>query len=159
MSLIPYKRKNSMLQSSPFGLIEDLQSDLNRFFNNSLINLSRTDLDQESMSGWLPSTDVHDAGDKLIVKTDLPGLSKEDIDISVQGNTLFIKGEKKHEKEIEDAGYLRSERFYGHFERAIPLGEDINSEKVDAEYKNGVLTVNIAKRDEAKARQVKVNIK
>lgn len=159
MSLIPYKRKNTLLQSSPFGLIEDLQSDLNRFFNSSVMNLPRTGLDNESLQNWLPSTDIHDAGDKLVVKTDLPGLEKEDIDISVQGNTLFIRGEKKHEKEVEDAGYLRSERFYGHFERAIPLTDDINSEKVDASYKNGVLTVTINKKEEAKPKQIKVSVK
>lgn len=148
-----------MLQSSPFSLIEDLQSDLNRFFNNSVMNISRSDSSLRPFQNWLPSTDIHDAGDKLVVKTDLPGLEKKDIDISVQGNTLFIKGEKKHEKEIDDAGYLRSERFYGHFERAIPLTEDINPEKIEAEYKNGVLTVNVSKLDSAKPKQIKVNIK
>lgn len=156
MSLIPYRR-NTALATSPFGLVEDLQNELNRFFDNSLLNLTRNN-GLESGS-WLPHTDIHDAGDKLIVKTDLPGLEKEDIDISVQGKTLFIKGEKKHEEKVQDMGYLKSERFFGQFERAIPLTEDIDSNKIDASYKNGVLTVTIPKSEEAKPKQIKVNIR
>lgn len=159
MSLAPYKRKNILMQSSPFNLIEDLQSDLNRFFNNSVMNLSQNALESNQLSSWLPTTDVHDSGDKLVVQADMPGLDKKDIELYIQGNTLFIRGEKKHEEEIKDMGYLRSERFFGQFERAIPLTEDIDEGKVKASYENGVLTVTIPKREEAKPKQIKVDIK
>lgn len=159
MSLIPYKRKNTIIQSSPFNLIEDLQSDLNRFFNNSVMNLSQNAFEPGQLGNWLPTTDVHDDGDKLVVQSDMPGLEKKDMEVSIQGNTLFIRGEKKHHEEVKDMGYLRSERFFGQFERAIPLTEDINPEKIDASYNNGVLSVTIQKKEEAKPKQVKVNIK
>lgn len=158
MNLVPYRKRNSVGRLRPFSLIEGLQSDLNRLFDSSLLNLS-SDLSENQISNWLPSTDIHDSGDKLVVKADLPGLDKDDIEVSVQGNTLFIRGEKKHEEKIEDMGYLRSERFFGQFERALPLSDDIDSSKVDASYKNGVLTVTVAKREEAKPKQITVNVK
>lgn len=156
MNLVPYRKRN-LVRSGPLNLIEDLQSDLNRFFDSSLMNMSK-EFTEEDFSNWLPHTDIHDNEDKLVVKSDLPGLEKDDIEVTVQGNTLFIKGEKKHEESIKDSGYIKSERYFGHFERAIPLSEDIDSSKVDAEYKNGVLTVNIGKKEEAKPKQVKVDI-
>lgn len=158
MNLIPYRKRPKLGQLGPFNLIEDLQTDLNRFFDNSLLNLSK-DYGETEITSWLPHTDIHDMGDKLVVKVDLPGLEKKDIDLTVQGNTLFIKGEKKHEEKVEDVGYLRSERFFGQFERALPLSDDIDSSKVDANYKNGVLTVSIAKREEARPKQITVDIK
>lgn len=158
MNLVPYKTKRAISNLSPFGIIEDLQSDLNRFFDSSLVNMSKG-LEETHNASWLPNTDIHDAGDKLVIKTDLPGLEKNDIEVTVQGKTLFIRGEKKHEDKVQDMGYLRSERYFGQFERALPLTEDIDQSKVDASYKNGVLTVTIAKREEAKAKQITVNIK
>lgn len=157
MNLVPYKGR-SISRLKPFNLIEDLQSDLNRFFDSSLLNLSR-DFGESVTGNWLPSTDIHDSGDKIIIKADLPGLNKDDIEVTVQGNTLFIRGEKKHEEKVEDMGYLKSERFFGQFERALPLTDDIDASKIDASYKNGVLTVSIAKREEAKPKQITVNVK
>ena len=157
MNLIPYRRTN-IAKTSPLGLIEDLQSDLNRFFDSSLFNLSHNQQGAYRES-WLPSTDIHDSVDQLIIKADLPGMEKDDIEVTVHGNTLFIKGEKKHEEKIQDMGCLRSERFFGQFERALPLTDDIDSAKVDASFKNGVLTVTIPKREEAKPKQIKVNIR
>ena len=159
MNLIPYRTRN-ISKMGPFGLIEDLQSDLNRFFDSSLLNMSKGFSPVETnSSNWMPHTDIHDSEDQLIVKTDLPGLEKNDIDVTVQGNTLFIRGEKKHEEKIQDMGYLRSERYFGQFERALPLTDDIDQSKVDASYKNGVLTVKIPKKEEAKPKQISVDIK
>jgi len=155
MNLIPYRKRGIV---SPFNLIEDLQTDLNRFFDSSLLNMSKG-LGESVASNWLPSTDIHDLGDKLVIQTDLPGVSKDDVEVTVQGNTLFIKGEKKHETKVQDAGCIRSERFFGQFERALPLTDDIDSSKTDASYKNGVLTITVAKREEAKPKQITVNIK
>lgn len=158
MNLVPYRKRGTISKLSPFSLVEDLQTDLNRFFDSSLLNMSK-DFGESSIGSWLPSTDIHDLGDKLVVQTDLPGLNKDDIEVTVQGNTLFIRGEKKHEDKVQDAGFIRSERFFGQFERALPLTDDIDSSKVDAAYKNGVLTVTVAKREEAKPKQITVNIK
>lgn len=159
MNLIPYrKKKNSHYQVTPFSLVEDLQSDLNRFFDSSLLNLSK-DFTQGMDDSWLPSTDIYDSADKLVIKTDLPGLEKDSIEVTVQGHTLFIKGEKKQEESVQDLGYLKSERFFGQFERALALTEDIDPSKVDASYENGILSVTVAKKEEAKPKQIKVKVK
>ncbi len=155
MNLIPYRRKSNISRSSPLDLIEDLQSDLYRLFDSSLLNFPANDQFQKN---WLPHTDIHDMKDKLVIKTDLPGMEKEDIEVSIEGNTLFIKGEKKHEEKVQDSGCLRSERFFGHFERSLPLTEDIDTSKVDASFKNGVLTLNIPKHEGAKPKQIKVKV-
>ena len=160
MSLIPYRKTTTVKHASPLNLIEDLQSDLNRFFDSSLLNLTRGyDSSGLPIGTWLPSTDIHDSVDKLVVTTDLPGVDKINIEVSVQGKTLFIKGEKKLESSTQDMGCLRSERFHGQFERALPLSEDIDASKIEANYQNGVLSVSIPKREEAKPKQIKVNVK
>lgn len=159
MNLVPYrKRKDSISTLSPFSLIEDLQSDLNRFFDSSLLNMTRS-VGDSSLSSWLPHTDVYDAENEIIVKTDIPGINKDDLELSVQGNTLHIRGEKKHEEKVKDMGYIRSERFFGQFERALPLSDEVDPSKVNASYKDGVLTVTIAKKEEAKPKQIKIDIK
>lgn len=159
MSLIPYKRKPNLVRTSPFTWVGDLQSDLNRFFDDSLLDLAKSGLPEDLSDDFYPDTDIYDSEDKLVVKTDLPGMSKEDIELSVQGNTLFIKGEKKHEEDIQDKGFIKSERFFGYFERALPLSKDIDPNKIDASFKDGVLSVEIAKKEEAKPKQITVKVK
>ena len=156
MNIMPY-RKNKLGQLRPLNLIEDLQTDLNRFFDSSLLNLSK-DFSARNFVEWLPNTDIHDFKDKIVLKADLPGLDKEDIEVTVQGNTLFIRGEKKLEDKVEDGGFLRSERFFGQFERALPLTNDIDSSKINASYKNGVLTVIVAKNEEAQPKLITVDV-
>ncbi len=158
MNLIPYRKRRNISSLSPFSFIEDLQADLDSFFGNSLISYSPSNQGTLT-SNWLPSTDIHDLGNQLLVKTDLPGIDKKDLDVSVEGNTLFIRGEKKHEEATKDFGHIRSERFFGSFERALPLTEDIDASKIDASYKDGVLTVTVPRKEEAKQKQIKVNIK
>jgi HSP20 family protein len=118
-----------------------------------------TDDTATRISHWHPSTDIHDCEDRLIIKTDLAGVEKDDIDVSIIANTLFIKGEKKHEDKMQDTGFLRSERFFGQFERALPLSNDVDATKIDASYKNGVLTISIPKKEEAKPKQITIKVK
>ena len=139
MNLIPYRKRSGVNSLSPFSLLEDMF--------------------ETSIAHGLPHTDIHDTGERFIIETDLPGLEKKDIEVTVHGNTLFIRGEKKRDEKTQDIGYLRSERFFGQFERALPLTDDIDPNKVDASYKNGVLTISIAKKEEAKPKQISVNIK
>ncbi len=152
MNLIPYKNKK---QLSPFRLIEDLHSDLSNIFGETLPSINSL----ESNSHWLPHTDIHDTGNELIFKIDIPGMNKKDIEVNIEGKTLIIRGEKKLEDEMQDKGFLRSERFFGYFERALALTDDVDSNKIKAEYKDGVLSLTIAKKEEAKPKQIKVEVK
>jgi HSP20 family protein len=93
-----------------------------------------------------------------MVKADIPGLDKEDIDISVHGDTLTIKGEKKEEKESKDKGLVKTERFYGSFNRSLTLPSEVDAAKVKASYNNGVLELTLPKKEESKPKQIKIDV-
>ena len=96
---------------------------------------------------------------RVLVKIDIPGLNKEEMDISIQGDLLTIKGEKKMENEISKERYYKSERFYGSFNRTIQLASEIKENEVSATYKNGVLELHLPKKEEAKTKHITVDVK
>ncbi len=108
---------------------------------------------------WSPRVDILQADDKIVVKADLPGLSKEDLDISVVDHHLTIKGERKHEEEVKEEDFHRTERVYGTFERSFELPATVHAEKIEASYKDGVLEVTLPKKPEAKPKQIAVKVK
>jgi HSP20 family protein len=108
---------------------------------------------------WSPAVDIVETEDELIVKADLPDVRLEDIDVRVENGTLSLKGERKFEKELADKGYHRIERSYGSFMRSFSVPSSVDTEKVSADYKNGVLTVTLPKKEAAKPKQVKVAVK
>ena len=110
------------------------------------------------MTTWAPAVDIYETPNELVVKADLPDVNEKDIDIRVENNLLTIRGERKFEKSVSEENYLRVERTYGAFSRSFSLPNTVNPEAIQAEYKNGVLTVNLPKREESKPRQVKVNV-
>jgi len=105
-----------------------------------------------------PALDVYDEKDDLIVKAEIPGLSKEDIDVTIEGNTLTIKGEKKKEEETKEENYYRCERSFGAFSRSIDLPAEVKTDKVNASFKDGVLEIRMPKTEEAKKNVVKVKV-
>lgn len=106
--------------------------------------------------GWLPAVDVLDDKDKLTIKAELPGFKREDLDVSVHDNSLVISGERKSDEEKKDGEFYRSERFYGKFHRSISLPSTVDTGKIEARYRDGVLTVTLPKSDKAKAKQIEV---
>lgn len=156
MALIPWKQRE--VWGDPFRELEQIQHEMNRLFNFSLER--RTGRDAELWEGkWSPAVDVYDSKDTIVVKADLPGMNKDEIDVSVQDDTLIIKGEKKEEKEVKEKGYIRTERFSGSFSRVIALPSGVNTAKVAATYKNGVLELTLPKKEGAKPKQIKVDVK
>ena len=111
-----------------------------------------------SMSIEAPALDVYEQKDDLIVKAEIPGLTKDEIDITLEANTLTIKGEKKKEEEVKDDDYYRCERTYGAFTRSIELPVTVQTDKVNASFKNGVLEIRMPKTEEAKKNVVKVKV-
>ena len=105
-----------------------------------------------------PALDVYEDKEDLIVKAEMPGLTKEELDITLEGNTLTIKGEKKKEDEIKEDNYYRSERTFGSFSRMVELPIDVKCDKVNASFKNGVLEIRLPKTEEAKKNVVKVKV-
>jgi HSP20 family protein len=106
--------------------------------------------------GWIPAVDVLQSPDKLTVKAELPGFRREDLDLSVHENNLIISGERKADEEQNEGEFYRSERFYGKFRRSIPLPFAVNTERIEAHYRDGVLTVMLPKSEHAKAKQIQV---
>jgi HSP20 family protein len=109
-------------------------------------------------TGWAPAADVYEDKDNVFVKAELPGMKKEDIDVSVSGNMLNIAGERKEESEYEGTEGYRAERYFGHFQRGIALPTAVESDKIHAEYKDGVLTVTCPKTAEAKRKQIDIKV-
>ena len=138
----------------PFRGITTLEDQINRLFSESF-DRSR---DQSSLSEWAPPVDIYETEQELVVKADLPDVDPQDLDIRVENNILTIRGERKFEKKVDEGNYLRVERSYGSFARSFTLANTVNADAIKAEYQSGVLTLSIPKREEAKPKQIKVNV-
>ena len=131
-----------------------LQDQINRVFSDSF---DRTG-EEGSLTAWAPAVDIYETEHELVVKADLPDIDPKDLDIRVENNILTIRGERKFEKQVNEDKYLRVERSYGSFARSFTLANTVNAEAIKADYQNGVLTLSIPKREEAKPKQIKVNV-
>ena len=138
----------------PFRGLSTLQDQFNRLFNESF----RTHPEESALTTWAPAVDIYETPNELVVKADLPDVNEKDIDVRVENNLLTIRGERKFEKSVSEENFLRVERSYGSFSRSFSLPNTVNAEAIGAEYKNGVLTVTLPKREESKPRQVKVTV-
>jgi HSP20 family protein len=107
-------------------------------------------------SSWLPALDITERDDAIVVRAEVPGMKAEDVEVSVQGNTLTLRGEKKEDVEHKDKTYYRSERRYGSFHREILLSSDVDGDKVQATCRDGVLTVTLPRSAAAKSRKIEV---
>jgi HSP20 family protein len=107
---------------------------------------------------WITAVDIFETNEAIVLKAELPGITVQDISVEVKDNTLTLKGEKKFEKEVKEENYHRVERSYGSFQRAFTLPGTIHQEKVKAKFKDGILEITLPKVEEAKPKQVKVEI-
>jgi len=139
---------------APFRGVTTLQDQINRLLNDAF---ARTG-EESNLTAWAPAVDINENEHELVVKADLPGVDPKDLDIRVENNILTIRGERKFEKKSEEANYLRVERAYGAFSRSFSLANTVNPEGIKADYQNGVLTLTVPKREEAKPKQIKVNV-
>ncbi len=112
----------------------------------------------EPVESWVPALDVTETKDNLVVKAELPGIDPKDVEISLSGNVLTIKGEKKQEKEEKDENYHLVERRYGSFMRSIRLPVEVQEDKIEASYKNGILKVILPKSEKAKKKEIKIKV-
>lgn len=138
----------------PFYGTASLQQHLNRLFGNSVEHSAEA----SNLTTWAPAVDIYETEQELVVKADLPDIDPKDLDIRVENNLLTIRGERKFEKKVTEDSYLRVERAYGSFSRSFSLANTVNSEAIKADYQNGVLTLNVPKREEAKPKQIKVTV-
>lgn len=156
MALIPYRRNDWL--ADPFSELENLQKEMNRLFDFSFARRPRGD--STLLGGqWSPAIDVYDSKDNILVKADLPGLTKDEIEVSIQDDNLIIKGEKKKDTEVKEENYYRTERFYGSFYRTVELPAQVEADKVDAKYEDGVLSLTLPKKEDAKPKKITIDVK
>jgi HSP20 family protein len=109
--------------------------------------------------GWAPAIDVFEKEDKFVMKAELPGMKEEDIDISIVGDTLTIEGERKAESEVKEDDYYYCERSYGSFSRSIAIPSNVDAQKIEANYEDGVLEVSLPKTSKVKPKKISVSAK
>jgi HSP20 family protein len=138
----------------PFRGTSTLQDQINRLFTDRFERSG----DESNLTSWAPAVDIFETEHELVVKADLPEIDPKDLDIRVENNILSIRGERKFESKVSEDRYLRVERAYGSFSRSFSLANTVNSEAIKADYQNGVLTLTVPKREEAKPKQIKVSV-
>ena len=145
--------KATLTRFEPFRGVTSLQEQINRLFNETFDRSGEANL-----TAWAPVVDIYETEHELVVKADLPDVKPEELDVRVENNILTIRGERKFEKKVNEDNYLRVERSYGSFSRSFSLANTVNTEAIKADYKDGVLTLSIPKREEAKPKQIKVQV-
>ena len=150
---VAYMRTMNRLEL-PFRGATTLQEQINRVFGDVV---GRTG-EESNLTPWAPSVDIYETENELVVKADLPDVNPQNLDIRVENNILTIRGERKFETKVNEENYLRIERAYGSFSRSFSLANSVKSEAIKADYQNGVLTLSLPKREEAKPKQIKVNV-
>ena len=147
MELSPWK---------PFGELSPFRKEMDRLWNRFL---GETPFARTFNEMWSPSVDISETKDDFVVKAELPGLEAKDVNVSISGNVLTIKGEKKAEEEEKDEHYHRVERYSGSFQRVFQLPIGVKADKVKANFDKGVLNVTLPKVEEAKKKEIEVKVK
>jgi HSP20 family protein len=139
----------------PLRNLGDIQGEMNRLFD-SFFGRPATVAAGERV--WAPLADMYETKDDLFVTFELPGIREKEVAVSITGDVLTVKGERKLERDLKDEGYHRLERVYGRFERSVPLPMPVQADKVKATYRDGVLEIRLPKVEEVKPKEIKIDI-
>jgi HSP20 family protein len=139
----------------PFRDVSDIQSEVNRLFDSFFGRPSQVGAMERV---WAPAVDMYETKDELVVTAELPGLNEKDIHLSISGDVLTLRGERTWNQEVKQESYYRGERWFGKFERSVPLPMPVQADKVSASYRDGVLTVKLPKVEEIKAKEIKIDV-
>jgi len=153
MTLLRWQRPE-VSRWSPFRHLTSLREEIDRLFDSPMTDLTQSS--HQFLSGWMPAIDLAEDQDNLYLKAELPGMKKEDIEISIHEGVLTLSGERKQDPKHADAEVYRSERFLGRFQRTLSLPTLINADKVKATYKDGLLHVVLPKAEESKPKHIEV---
>ena len=154
MNLLRWQKPESSTWSN-FGGLSTLRNEIDRLFEAPLTELARA---SHLLSGSAPALDIQEDKDSVVVTVELPGMKKEDINVSLVDGSLSISGERKSEEKFQNAEVYRSERFFGRFQRTVSLPTPVTAAEIKATYKDGVLTVTLPKAEEAKPKQIDVQV-
>ena len=144
----------AIVRWDPFRDLNMLQDRMNRLFDDAG-STWRTD-EPAATTSWSPSVDIFETEGEIVVKAELPGMDRKDIQLNLENNVLSLRGERKFQKETKDDNYHRIERSYGVFSRAFSIPASVDEERIRADYKDGVLKIVLPKKDQAKPKQIKI---
>jgi HSP20 family protein len=146
----------AIVRWEPFRDLVTPQRDFDRLFRDAFSSQhGETELSTRS---WAPPVDIYETEEAIVLKAELPGVDPKDVEVRVEDNTLYLKGERKFEKEVKEQNYHRVERSYGSFARSFSLPNSISTDKVRAEFKDGLLTLTMPKREESKPKTIKIDV-
>lgn len=146
----------AIVRWEPFRDLMTTQKEFERLFREAFSPMQGET--EVSTRSWAPPVDIYETEDAIILKAELPGIDPKDVEVRVEDNTLYLKGERKFEKEVKEQNYHRVERSYGSFARSFSLPNSINADQVKAEFKDGLLTLTMPKREEAKPKTIKIDV-
>ena len=155
-ALAPTRSIREMANFDPF---RQIQERLNRVFGENMDFFKPMAGENWSLATWTPACDIYENDHEIVVKAELPEVKKEDVHVAIENNVLTIRGERKFSEETKQENYHRVERSYGEFMRSFTLPNFVDNTKVNADFKDGILRVTMAKREEAKPRQIEVKVK
>ena len=146
----------NLVKWNPVREMTAMQNRINRMFNEPFWPVGRMD-DDTAMGMWSPAVDLYDKDDHFVIKAELPGVDKKDISIDLKDRVLTLSGERSYENEVKEENYYRKERSYGKFQRAFTLPADVDSDKIKAEFKDGLLKIEVPKPEQQKPKQVTIH--
>jgi len=146
----------TLVRWSPWRETVTTHDFFNRFFDDSYTRAGLNNGEIE-MTNWHPMVDIYDKDEKIVINAELPGLEKKDISIDVKDRVLTLKGERAYDNETKDEKYYRRERAYGKFERSFTLPDGLDAEKIKADYKDGLLSVEIPKPEKEEPKQITIH--
>ncbi len=147
----------SIIRWEPFRDLVTTQDRFNRMFNDTFSGVFGEGEDLGSRT-WAPPVDIFETDHDVVIKAELPSVDPKDVQVRVEDGTLYLKGERKLQNEVKEENYHRVERAYGSFTRSFALPSSVSADKAKAEYKDGVLTLTMPKREEAKPKTIQINV-
>ncbi|HEY1252903.1 MAG TPA: Hsp20/alpha crystallin family protein [Thermoanaerobaculia bacterium] len=146
----------NLMRWDPYREVSSLQDRLNRVFGGYAYGRRERDDDEMQLSAWAPPVDIAEEKDRILITAELPGFKENEIEIQSENGMLSLRGERKFEKETEGKSYHRVERSYGQFVRSFSLPNNVDREKIKATFKDGLLQVELPKREDAKPRTIRI---
>jgi HSP20 family protein len=143
-----------MIRWDPFRDLNTLQDRMNRLFEEA--NRGWRSGEPASASAWSPAVDIYETETEIVVKAEIPGVDRKDIELNLEKNVLTLRGDRRFEKETKDENYHRIERAYGTFSRSFSIPAVVDESKIKADYRDGVLTIALPKTEKAKPKQIKI---
>ena len=146
----------NLVRWNPWREMEIFSDRFNRFFGDTLLPAAWFG-EESGFHNWKPVVDIYDHGEKIVIKAELPGVDKKDIHVDVKDGIMTLRGERSYEKEVKEENYHKKERAFGEFHRSFALPEGLDPNKIDADYKDGVLKIEIPKPEEKRPKKITVH--